>query len=147
MIRYSLSCDAGHGFESWFQSADAYATLCASGMVACPVCGSASVEKALMAPAVRPARAATGQTEPAETRPLSTPSTDAERAMATLRAKIEANSEYVGLNFAAEARAIHDGDAPERAIYGEAKPDEAKRLIDDGIPVAALPFMPVRKTN
>ncbi len=67
--------------------------------------------------------------------------------MAALRAKIEASSEYVGLNFAAEARAIHDGDAPERAIYGEAKPDEAKRLIEDGIPVAPLPFIPVRKTN
>ncbi|MES2667515.1 MAG: DUF1178 family protein [Pseudomonadota bacterium] len=150
MIRYSLSCDAGHGFESWFQSAEACATLCASGMVTCPVCGSAKVEKALMAPAVRPARTAAAQTEPAppaENRPLSTPASDAERAMAALRARIEANSEYVGLNFAAEARAIHDGDAPERAIHGEAKPDEARRLIDDGIPVAALPFLPARKTN
>ncbi len=151
MIRYSLSCDAGHGFESWFQSADAFGTLSSTGLVHCPLCGSTRIDKALMAPAVRPARNAATATPPADAtpadRPLSTPGSEAEQAMAALRAKIEANSEYVGLNFAAEARAIHDGDAPERAIYGEAKPDEAKRLIDDGIPVAPLPFLPVRKTN
>lgn len=148
MIRYSLSCDAGHGFESWFQSAAAWGTLQASEMINCPVCGSTKVEKALMAPTVRPARNAAPAAPDTPARPLSSPPvSEAEQAMAALRAKIEASSEYVGLNFAAEARAIHDGDAPERAIYGEAKPDEAKRLIEDGIPVAPLPFIPVRKTN
>jgi hypothetical protein len=64
-----------------------------------------------------------------------------------MRRKVEENSEYVGMNFAAEARAIHEGAAPERSIYGETKPDEARALIEDGIPVAPLPFMPARKTN
>ena len=64
-----------------------------------------------------------------------------------MRRQVEDNSEYVGLNFATEARAIHDGDKPNRAIYGEARADEARKLIEDGVPVAPLPFMPRRKTN
>ena len=110
-------------------------------MVTCPVCGNADVGKTLMAPAVRSAR------KDDAPRPLSAPATEQEIALAALRRKVEENSEYVGMNFAAEARRIHDGDAPERAIFGEAKPDEARRLIEDGVPVAPLPFMPVRKTN
>ena len=69
------------------------------------------------------------------------------RSLAELRRKVEENSDYVGKDFAREARKIHLGDAPERAIYGEAKPDEAKALIEDGVPVAPLPFIPSRKTN
>ena len=75
------------------------------------------------------------------------PVSDAETAIAALRRKVEENSEYVGLNFVTEARAIHDGDAPERAIYGEARFEDAKKLIEDGVPVAPLPFLPVRKMN
>ena len=67
--------------------------------------------------------------------------------IAALRRQIEENSEYVGMNFAAEARAIHAGDAPERAIHGEAKPDEARAMIEEGLPVAPLPFLPARKVN
>lgn len=78
---------------------------------------------------------------------LTAPASKAENALNELKKKIEANSEYVGEGFAAEARAIHDGDAPERSIYGEANGDEARALIDDGVPVAPLPFMPTRKTN
>lgn len=70
-----------------------------------------------------------------------------ETVFAAMRKQVEENSEYVGMNFVAEARRIHDGDAPERSIYGEAKPDEARRLIEDGVPVAPLPFMPARKVN
>jgi hypothetical protein len=73
--------------------------------------------------------------------------TEREKALAELRRAVEENSEYVGLSFAAEARAIHDGDAPERPIWGEAKPAEAKALIEDGIPVAPLPFLPHRKQH
>jgi hypothetical protein len=138
MIRYDLSCDRDHAFDSWFQSAEAFDKLQAAGMVACPDCGSASVSKALMAPQVRPARAAA---------PSLAAESKREKAMAELRRKVEENSEYVGLSFAAEARAIHDGDAPERSIYGEARIDEARRLLEDGVPVAPLPFMPARKTN
>jgi hypothetical protein len=67
--------------------------------------------------------------------------------MAEMRRKVEENSEYVGLNFAAEARAMHEGTIDERSIYGEAKPDEARALLEDGIPVAPLPFMPKRQAN
>lgn len=139
MIRFSLKCDNAHDFDSWFQSDAAFSAVQKAGHVACPVCGSGKVEKSLMAPSVRPARMAS--------KPLASPQNDLEAAMAEMRRKVEENSEYVGMNFAAEARAIHEGAAPERSIYGETKPDEARALIEDGIPVAPLPFMPARKTN
>lgn len=139
MIRYALKCDRDHGFESWFKTSAAFDALKASGHVACPVCGSTAVEKALMAPTVRP---------PEEGRPqLRDPASPMEEAMAALRREVEANSEYVGLGFAAEARAIHAGEAPGRSIYGEARPEEARALLEEGVPVAPLPFMPPRKTN
>lgn len=145
MIRYALTCDRDHSFESWFKSADAYEALRASGHVACAVCGSANVAKDLMAPAVRPARKAAASRGAQGA--LSAPQGEVEAALAAMRRQIEENSEYVGLNFVAEARAMHDGDAPERAIYGEARLDEARRLLEDGVPVAPLPFLPARKTN
>lgn len=79
--------------------------------------------------------------------PLSAPADPAQQALKELRKHIENNADYVGDNFVTEARAIHDGSAPERSIYGAAKPDEAKQLLEEGIPVAPLPFMPGRKTN
>jgi hypothetical protein len=138
MIRYDLHCPSDHGFESWFQSASAYDALRAAGQLACPVCGSSDITKVLMAPMVRTSTGAEKQV---------TPGTPEQQALAALRKQVEENSEYVGMNFVTEARRIHDGDAPERAIYGEAKPDEARRLIEDGVPVAPLPFRPVRKSN
>ncbi len=143
MIRYTLRCDAGHGFDSWFQNGTAFESLLTAGQISCPICGATKVTKDLMAPAVRPARAAVSATKG----PLSDPGTEIEAALAELRLQVEANSEYVGMNFVTEARRMHSGDAPERAIYGEAKPDEAKRLIEDGVPVAPLPFLPGRKVN
>ena len=137
MICYTLRCENGHDFDSWFQSAGAFDSLSASGHVGCAVCGSAKVNKAPMASAVR--------TQP--TRPLTADPTPQETALADLRRKVEENSEYVGMAFAAEARAIHDGDAPERPIYGEAKPADALKLLEDGVPVAPLPFLPARKVN
>ncbi len=138
MIQYALKCDAGHGFDSWFQSADAYDKLQASGHVACAVCGSTQVEKALMTPRVNAAPTAPLRAEPA---------TPPEKALAELKAHVERNADYVGKDFSVEARAMHDGEAPGRAIWGEAKPEEAKALIEDGVPVAPLPFRPTRKTN
>jgi len=88
---------------------------------------------------VQPARRATAS--------LRDPANDQEAALAALRAEVEAKSEYVGMNFVAEARAMHEGDAPERSIYGEAKPEEAIKLLEEGVPVAPLPFMPARKVN
>jgi hypothetical protein len=140
MIRYTLKCAQGHDFESWFQSAAAFDALQTGGHIACAICGEGKVEKALMAPAV-------AQLESPPRAALSHPQTPAEAALAEMRRQIEANSEYVGLGFAAEARAMHEGDAPTRSIYGEARPDEARKLLEDGVPVAPLPFLPNRKAN
>lgn len=140
MIRFTLHCAEGHDFESWFASGAAFDDLAARGLLACAICGGSKVEKALMAPAVASAPAVPD-------RPLSTPANPVEEALAALRREIEANSEYVGMNFVTEARRIHAGNAPERAIHGEAKPDEARKLIEDGVPVAPLPFVTGRKTN
>jgi len=143
MIRYALKCDNGHLFDSWFQSAGAFDGLVARALVECPDCGSHAVAKAPMAPEVRSARKARAQT------PAPAPDPDADRAaaLAELRRQVEENSEYVGMNFAAEARAIHSGEAPERSIYGEARVGDARALIEDGVPVAPLPFRPTRKMN
>lgn len=146
MICYSLRCAASHDFDSWFRTSDAYDALHAAGHIACPVCGSSDVTKSLMAPAVRPARSAASP-QPDARGALSKPGSAVEEAFAAMRKQVEDNSEYVGLNFAAEARQMHDGSMPPRAIYGEAKPEEARQLIEDGVPVAPLPFMPKRKTN
>lgn len=129
MIRYDLVCDRAHGFDAWFGSAAAFDRQAAAGQVSCPDCGSTAVTKALMAPAVSTREAAR------------------DAALARLRAEVEKNSDYVGLRFAAEARAIHEGRAPERSIYGEARLDEARALIEEGVPVAPLPFIPKARTN
>ena len=143
MIQYSLKCENDHSFDSWFASADAYDKLADNGMVSCAVCGSTKVSKAIMAPRVRTTKGKEAPVAPT----LPTEKSAAEQAMAKMRAQVEQHSEYVGTNFATEARSMHLGDAPERAIYGEAKPEEAKSLIEDGIPVTPLPFMPTRKSN
>ncbi len=143
MIQYSLKCENDHSFDSWFASADAYDKLADNGMVSCAVCGSTKVSKAIMAPRVRTTKGKEAPVAPT----LPTEKSAAEQAIAEMRAQVEQNSEYVGTNFAIEARSKHLGDAPERAIYGEAKPEEAKSLIEDGIPVTPLPFMPTRKSN
>jgi hypothetical protein len=145
MIQYSLKCSEGHGFDSWFQSGEAYEKLIAAGLVSCVICGSSTVEKAIMTPRVQAARDAAAR--PQKPTSLGKPANAAEQAMAELRKKIEDNSDYVGMNFVSEARAMFDGGAPERAIYGEARPEEAIKLLKDGVPVAPLPFLPSRKTN
>jgi hypothetical protein len=149
MIQYTLKCSQDHRFDSWFQSAEAFDKLKAAGMVTCSICGDSSVEKAIMAPRVRPSRSAAKTPEPpaANDKPLSQPANPAEQALSDMRKQVEENSDYVGSNFATEARAMHVGDAPERSIYGEAKPEEAKSLIEDGVPVVPLPFVPGRKSN
>jgi len=137
MICFALKCTRDHRFESWFQSSIAFDELLAQGLVTCPECDSNKVEKSIMAPRVQAGRGPD----------LTTPENDNAKALHDLRKKVEAESEYVGMQFATEARAIHDGDAPERAIYGEAKPEEALKLVEDGVKVTPLPFLPTRKTN
>jgi hypothetical protein len=165
MIRYSLKCDNDHTFDSWFRSTADYEQLQKQNLISCTLCGSNHVTKLLMSPAVRRARPAQpkpqaeGKSETitksavAQKHPnnltgfLTAPTSQLETAMAALRKHVEENSEYVGENFAAEARAIHEGAAPERAIYGEAKAQDARALIEEGVPLAPLPFIPKRKVN
>jgi hypothetical protein len=144
MIRYDLKCDKGHAFDAWFRDSAAYDALRAAGQVACALCGSASVEKALMAPAVRPARGAAEASPPGEPMLSAPPQGPVAEALAALRAKLESEADYVGPGFAAEARRIHAGESEARAIWGEATGAEAKALVEDGVPVAPLPFLPRR---
>ena len=141
MIRYDLKCDRGHGFDSWFSSTSAYDSLSRAGQIDCPECGSVKVDKALMAPKIGSRRALPAtEADPAKPDPRAA-------AIAALRAKIEAESTYVGPRFASEARQMHEGGAPFRAVHGEATLGEAKRLIEDGVPIAPLPFVPKSKVN
>ncbi|MEO0999046.1 MAG: DUF1178 family protein, partial [Pseudomonadota bacterium] len=133
-----------HRFESWFQNSAAFDTLEAAGQLACPVCGDGRISKAVMAPRIGKAEDEAAPT-PAE-KPLSAPPHPAEAAMRAMRAWVEKNSDDVGREFAAEARRIHAGEAEDRAIRGQARPAEAKALLEDGIPVAPLPW-PSRKAN
>ncbi|MEM9967713.1 MAG: DUF1178 family protein [Pseudomonadota bacterium] len=143
MIRYTLKCEDDHHFESWFQSAEAFEQLAKAERLTCPQCGSCKVEKALMAPRVMTPSKETTETTPV----LANASSDVEKALLELRRKVEENSDYVGDKFVQEARAMHLGEKPERAIYGEARFDQARELASDGVPLMPLPFMPTRKSN
>lgn len=160
MIRFALKCDHDHSFESWFQSGSAFDKVKLAGMVACPICGSTNIEKTLMAPRVQTARNSTldskpqdreNKTEVAPEAPTTLHDQTAQNEIAekitALKAHVEATSEYVGDSFAKEARAMHEGDTPERPIYGEAKVEEAVALAEEGVPLTPLPFIPARKTN
>ena len=141
MINYTLKCDQNHTFDSWFKSAEAFEMLVKKSMVVCSECGSTKITKAIMAPSVSTSRKK--DNKPSELEKKSKLKND----ILELKKKIEANSEYVGNNFANEARSMYLGETPERSIYGEAKADDAKKLIDVGIPVMPLPFLPAKKAN
>jgi hypothetical protein len=136
MIRYSLKCDQAHEFEAWFRSSAAYDEQRQAGHVGCVVCGSTEVEKALMTPGVKAER---GEAS------LSKPASHSEAMLAEMRRKVETTSDYVGKEFATEARRIHDGETDKRAIWGEASLDDARALKEDGVPVAPIPWM--RRTD
>ncbi len=152
MIHYSLRCDAGHGFESWFPGSEAFDRQVAAGMVECPVCASPKVERALMTPAVAKAPGVKGRPAPvSEVVPANVgPAKMASGPMPAqvvallqrMRAEVEKNCDYVGGDFAEEARRIHNGEVEARGIYGEASADEAEALRDDGIEVGQLPWLP-----
>jgi hypothetical protein len=128
MIKYALVCDEEHEFEAWFSNSDAYDEQVARGLVECPHCGTTSVRKALMAPAVKTSR-----------KREASPEHQLREAASKVRAHIRDNFDYVGDDFTKEARAMHDGEKPERLIYGEASPAESQALKDDGVPVSPLP--------
>jgi hypothetical protein len=165
MIRYTLNCNRGHVFESWFQNSAAYDKQAKRKLVTCPVCGSEKIEKAMMAPNVAPsfvsasstdAEIAVPQLPSAPTPPVPAPQPAAKAQVAVMspperelrqklkeiRDHITKNANYVGARFPEEARKIHYGEAEHRSIYGEASPDEAKELYEEGIEFHPLPILP-----
>jgi hypothetical protein len=157
MIRYALRCDRDHTFESWFQNSAAYDKQAKRGLVTCPVCNSAKVEKTIMAP--RLARADVPAPPPPIPAPPPAPAPQAAPAKAPvaimgaqerelrqklkeLRDHVTKNANYVGAKFPEEARKIHYGETEHRSIYGEASPEEAKALHEEGIEFHPLPVLP-----
>ncbi|WP_454278140.1 DUF1178 family protein [Sphingomonas sp. Marseille-Q8236] len=143
MIVFDLRCAQGHVFEAWFASSAAYADQREGGQVECPLCGDRAIEKAVMAPQI----AAKGNSRP------DTPSPQAIRAaleqLAGQQARMLEKSTWVGTAFADQARAMHEGEAPVAQIHGQASLAEAKALVEDGVPVAPLPFpvVPPKQVN
>jgi hypothetical protein len=172
MIRYALNCEQGHVFESWFQNSAAYDKQSKRGLIACPECGSAKVEKAIMAPQIvasnpvqhEAANPPSPRPSPIPPNPAPPPPLDpapmppippktpvammssAERELRhklkELRDHITKNAHYVGPQFPEEARKIHYGETEHRSIYGEASPEEAKQLHEEGIEFHPLPVLP-----
>lgn len=166
MIHYQLQCARGHGFDGWFRSSGAFDSQAREGLVECPACGDRAIERALMtpsvakrlafpAPAQSPSEVPSGPGAgarggpPAPVVPAGVPTAaggrlpDHMRAMLQkVRAEIERNCDYVGTEFADEARRIHHGESEARGIYGEATPEEARSLADEGIQIASVPWVP-----
>jgi hypothetical protein len=139
MIKYALGCAEGHEFESWFPDSAAYEKLRTRGLVACPECGSTEVDKAIMAPAVVGVERSVVE-KPAEAL-VDDKRRQAREMVARLRREIEANTVDVGARFPELARAIHQGDEPERAIRGQASLAEAKALVEEGVGVMPMPML------
>ena len=157
MIRYALVCDKGHAFESWFADSAAYDKQAKRGLVTCPQCGSAKVEKAIMAPrlasskkrkapieaaAVLETPAATPAASPAPVAMVSPQEREFRAKLKELRDHLVKNADHVGPKFPEEARKMHYGEIEHRSIYGEASPDEAKALAEEGIEAYPLPVLP-----
>jgi hypothetical protein len=139
MIKYALGCAEGHKFESWFPDSAAYEKQRKRGLVACPECGSVEVEKAIMAPAVVGGERVVAATQGEGL--IDDKRRHAREMIARLRHEIEANTDDVGAKFPEVARAIHQGDEPERAIRGQASLAEAKALLEEGVGVMPVPAL------
>jgi len=150
MIRYALHCDNGHDFESWFANSAAYDKQAKRGLVTCPACGSAKVEKAIMAPRLSRGEAADRPTTTQAASPpaktpvamMSPPERELRKKLNELREHLTKNADYVGPRFPEQARKIHHGEVEHRSIYGEASPEEAKELHDEGVEFHPLPILP-----
>jgi hypothetical protein len=155
VIRYALVCDKSHAFESWFADSAAYDKQAKRGLVTCPQCGSAKVEKAIMTPQLAntkkrgkrvAAEAAENMPAPApDSAPvamLSPQETELRQKLKEIRDHLTKNSEHVGPKFSEEARKMHYGEIEHRSIYGEASPDQAKELAEEGIEFHPLPVLP-----
>ena len=162
MIRYTLVCNKRHEFESWFANSAAYDKQAKRGLVTCPLCGSAKVEKALMTPRLaradtpsprKPAPAQPLPASPTEAAPAATPTPspvamirpqeqEFRQKLRELRDHLVKNAENVGPRFPEEARKMHYGEAEHRSIYGIASPEDAKELHEEGIEFSPLPVLP-----
>jgi hypothetical protein len=157
MIHYALRCGGGHEFDGWFKSSLSFEAQADQGLLDCPVCADQRISRALMAPRLShgasppPAAAASATAGPAEaaTQAPDAPARDVtvlpdqiRAVLQRLRSEVERRCDYVGDRFAGEARRIHAGIAPERPIYGEASPDEAEALAEEGIDIGRLPWIP-----
>ena len=131
MIRFSLRCASGHEFEGWFRNGEGYEAQEKAGEIACPECGDTHVEKALMAPSIGRSR---------EARPPISP-TQLRAALVELRQQVESHCDYVGPQFAEEARRIHYGESDPRGIYGEATENESRELSEEGIKFGRVPWI------
>ncbi|MDZ4380712.1 MAG: DUF1178 family protein [Parvibaculum sp.] len=140
MIRYALQCGNDHAFDGWFSSSEGFDAQVAAGDVLCPHCGSPNVRKALMAPSIGKSASKVAPAPADMAQKMS-------MMMLALKKHVEENCDYVGDKFAEEARRIHYGEADHRDIYGEATPDEALELIEEGVEVAPLPVVPSRQSN
>jgi hypothetical protein len=169
MIRYALNCTDGHVFESWFQNSAAFDKQKRRGLVTCPICGSGKVEKAIMAPQLmrtdveRPAAPIAPPSPPPSNPQVATPTPpplppvpagkssvaimsrqerELRQKLKELRDHVTKNANYVGPRFPEEARKMHYGEIEHRSIYGEASPDDAKELHEEGIEFHPLPILP-----
>ena len=150
MIRYALGCAQGHAFESWFQSSAAYERQAKQEFVSCPICGSAKIEKQIMAPRLagnrkraEPPAAGTDKAKDATPVAMISPQEqELRKKLRELREHLTRNADYVGQKFPEEARKMHYGEIDHRSIYGEASPDEAKKLHEEGIEFHPLPVLP-----
>ena len=143
MIRYALVCDGAHEFEGWFAASGDFEAQSERGLIECPLCASHIVRKQIMSPSVAGTKK---RGRPVAGAPAAKQAMMME-AMARVRAHVEDTFDYVGDTFAREARAIHEGKSDDRGIYGEATPAEVKSLVEDGVPVAALPPAPPKKND
>ena len=151
MIHYALVCDKGHNFESWFPSSAAFDKQAKRGLVTCPHCGSAKVEKAIMAPRLSGARKrgtpmdapTPGQAQENQPVAMISPLEQEFRTkLKELRKHIVKNADDVGQKFPEEARKMHYGETEHRSIYGVASPEDAKELAEEGIEFHPIPILP-----
>ena len=136
MIRYALSCDKGHAFESWFGDSAAFEAQRDRGLVECPICSSVKVDRQIMAPAI------SSRSEAIQSVAMSGPDREMRDMLRAFKRHVLANSEDVGPQFAEEARKIHFGEVDSRAIRGEATPADVKALREEGVEIAPLPMLP-----
>ncbi len=148
MILYQLQCHDGHEFEAWFQNSGAYDQQAEAGTVECPFCESHRVHKAIMAPNIAKKRASSAPAGPhKQTMVRDARAVKWLRMASAFRDHVEKNFDYVGSDFAEEARRIHYGESEERGIYGEASKEETEALQDEDIDIAPLPMVPKKNVN